>query len=62
MPENSNQVGGALEHADAAARKQVVTSALLQRADRELLVERGYLQEICKGWYLLSRPDREAGR
>ena len=45
----------------AVARKQVVKSALLQRADRELLAEHDYLREICKGWYLLSRPVSKPG-
>jgi len=62
MPKKSQtRLAAALEHAHKAARKQVVTSASLPRADRELLVKRGYLQEICKGWYLLSRPVEEPG-
>lgn len=55
------KLAGALERADANARKAVLKSASLQRADRELLTERGYLQEICKGWYLLGRPVEEPG-
>ena len=55
------RLAAALERANAFARKQVVKSASLPRADRELLVERGYLQEICKGWYLLSRPVEKPG-
>jgi hypothetical protein len=51
----------ALQRAHEAARNSVVKSASLQRADRELLVKRGYLQGICKGWYLLARPEEEAG-
>ena len=39
-----------LEKATKAARSQVVKTSWLVRADRELLVERGYLQEIVKGW------------
>jgi hypothetical protein len=50
------KLADALGRARALARKDVVKSVSLQRADRELLKERGYLQEICKGWYLLSRP------
>ena len=55
------RLADALEHAGAVARKQVVKSASVPRADRELLTERGYLQEICKGWYLLGRPDEQPG-
>jgi hypothetical protein len=51
----------ALERVNAVARKAVVKSASIQRADRELLVDRGYLQEICKGWYYLTRPTDKAG-
>ena len=57
MPEKTQtRLAAALERANAFTRKQVVKSASLPRADRELLMERRYLQEICKGWYLLSRP------
>ena len=51
----------ALERASTAACKQVLRSAQLQRPDRELLADRGYLQEICKGWYLLNRPVEKPG-
>src|SRR5689334_12741869 len=51
----------ALERANGIARKAVVKSAEIQRADRELLTDRGYLKEICKGWYYLSRPSDKAG-
>src|ERR1035437_4753479 len=51
----------ALERVSAAARKQVVQSAQLRRPDRELLTDRGYLVEIIKGWYLLSRPVEKPG-
>src|SRR3954452_4166510 len=51
----------ALQRASTTARKQVLKSAQLQRLDRELLAARGYLQEICKGWYLLSRPVERPG-
>ena len=55
------KLAGALERVNAVARKAVVKSASIQRADRELLTERGYLQEICKGWYFLSRPSDKPG-
>ena len=50
------RLAGALKQVNAAAREAVVTSASINRADRELMTERGYLQEICKGWYFLIRP------
>lgn len=55
------KLADALERVNAVARKAVVRSASIQRADRELLMERGYLQEIFKGWYLLSRPGEKPG-
>lgn len=62
MPKKAQtRLAEALERANAVARRQVVKSATLQRADRELLAGRGYLQEICKGWYLLSRPAERPG-
>jgi hypothetical protein len=62
MAETANtKLAAALERANAVARRAVVKSAAIQRADRELLTERGYLQEICKGWYFLSRPSDNPG-
>jgi hypothetical protein len=55
------KLADALQRATAVARKQVVKSASLQRADRELLTHRSYLLEICKGWYLLGRPIDKPG-
>ena len=57
MSEKSyTKLANALERVSKAARKAVVKSASIERADRELLTHRGYLQEVFKGWYLLSRP------
>src|SRR5258707_10348517 len=62
MAENSHtKVADDLDRVNAVARKAVVKSASIQRADRELLTELGYLQEIFKGWYLLSRPGEKPG-
>jgi hypothetical protein len=55
------RLADALERARASARKEVVKSASLRRSDRELLLQRGYLQDICKGWYLLTRPTQKHG-
>jgi hypothetical protein len=57
----STRLAEALQRAATAARKQVLKSAQLKRPDRELLANRRYLQEICKGWYLLSRPAERPG-
>ncbi len=62
MPEKAHiKLADALQRANSVARKQVVKSASLGRADREMLAERGYLQDICKGWFLLNRPVEKDG-
>jgi len=50
-----------LAKATKAARSQVVKTSWLVRADREFLTERGYLQEVVKGWYILGRPVDKPG-
>ena len=59
--QQQTRLADALERARASARKEVVQSAGLRRGDRELLLGRGYLQEICKGWYLLTRSTPQRG-
>src|SRR5215203_805870 len=62
MPKKiQHKLANALERVSAAARNGVVKSSLVQRADRELLTERAYLEEVFKGWYLLSRPVEKLG-
>ena len=55
------KLADALQRATRISRKQVVKSGSLGRGDRQLLTERGYLQEILRGWYLLGRPIDKAG-
>lgn len=43
------------------AAVHVLHTSDVSRRDRELLVERGWLQEVIKGWYLLTRPDVNPG-
>ncbi len=40
---------------------QVLYSSQLTRSDRELLQRTGWLEELIRGWYLLVRPDVQAG-
>ena len=56
-----SRLADALDRAAKIAPKQVVKSADLSRSDREILLDRGYLQEVCKGWYLLRKPTDTAG-
>jgi len=51
-----NKLADALQRGTELARKHVLKSSSLPRKDRELLMNRGYLKEVLKGWYLLSRP------
>lgn len=55
------KLADALKRVSKVARKTVVKSALIERADRELLIARGYLEEIFKGWYLLGRSIEKPG-
>src|SRR5512141_2799736 len=55
------RLAAALKRVNGVARKAVVKSSSIQRADRELLLDRGYLLEICKGWYYLGRPSDKPG-
>ncbi len=57
-------ISAALTRAKAAAdsqHAQIIYSAQLSRADRELLCATGWLQEIIRGWYMLVRPDTATG-
>jgi len=55
------RIADAVERARKAARREVVRSASLGRSDRERLLKSGYLQAICKGWYLLTPPTQRTG-
>lgn len=39
----------------------ILHTSEISRMDRTLLVRNGWLEEIIRGWYLLVRPDVEAG-
>jgi len=39
----------------------IIKSSEINRVDRELLIRTQWLQEIIKGWYLLTRPDVASG-
>lgn len=61
---SSQEIASALSRVHATAKKYggtILPSAEIQRQDRELLVRTQWLQEIIKGWYMLVRPDLNAG-
>lgn len=41
--------------------KVAIQSDELSRTHRERLVENGFLKEVVKGWYIISRPDEKPG-
>ena len=40
---------------------EAIRSSNLSRTHRERLLKNGFLQEVMKGWYVLARPDEQAG-
>ena len=56
-----SKLANALERASRVARRHILRSSDLSRGDRSYLLPWGYLQEIIKGWYLLTRPVERAG-
>lgn len=63
MPTPSERLAQALEalHALQTQGRHAIRSKDLSRAHRELLLKQGFLQEVMKGWYVVARPDVEAG-
>ncbi len=61
----SKKIGEALSrvHVKMAAKDgiHILHTSELSRGDREILLGAGWLQEIIKGWYLLTRPDVRPG-
>lgn len=44
-----------------SGKSHVIHTSQLSRADREWLVQRKWLEEIMRGWYLAVRPDLPSG-
>jgi Fic/DOC family len=62
MPVNPQRnLAEALRRAQAAAASDILRSAQLARRDRTLLLQRGFLVEIIKGWYALATPQARPG-
>lgn len=49
-------LGDALAKAKASSNRDVIRSADIDRTTRERLVQAGYLEEVVRGWYLLTNP------
>lgn len=62
--DNSKKIAAALERAKEVADRydsHIVRSSDLSRTDREILLRNNWLQDIIKGWYMLTRPDVKPG-
>ncbi len=60
----SDAIAAALFRARVAADTrgaQIIQTTEVSRADREILLATGWLQEIIRGWYMLVRPDVATG-
>ncbi len=60
----SQRIAEALERVKFLADQKgahIVKSSEIARKDREILVRNHWLQEIIKGWYILTRPDVAPG-
>ncbi len=49
-------LGESLGLAKKASNKHVVRSADIERGARERLIKAGYLEQVVRGWYLLTNP------
>jgi len=56
-PAAATPLANALRRARQAARADILRTDDLSRGDRERLQSGGWLQEIIRGWYLLTTPD-----
>ncbi len=45
----------------ANSNDQVIKSNMISRTHRERLISNGFLVEVIKGWYILSRPEDKSG-
>lgn len=64
MKQTSDLIAAALTRARTKAESrnaQIIQSSELTRAEREILLAAGWLQEIMRGWYMLVRPDVSDG-
>jgi len=56
MAQQNEMLAQALSTAKAQSKKEIVKSGDLERGVRERLVQAGYLEEVMRGWYLLTTP------
>lgn len=64
MATPSEKLAGSLDALHQAQEKsgvRVIRSKDISRTHRERLIANGFLQEVIKGWYMLSRPNEVQG-
>lgn len=64
MPSPSEKLADSLEvlrNALANASEKVIRSNMITRTHRERLISNGFLIEIIKGWYIITRPEDKKG-
>jgi len=61
MPAPEYTLAEALQRVRSRATGEVVRGPDITRGDRALLIKRGFLIEIIKGWYALTTPQAEPG-
>src|SRR5476649_373699 len=61
MPEPQHTLAAALQRVRDRATGEVVRGPDIPPRDRLLLIKRGFLVEINKGWYVLTTPQAQPG-
>jgi len=61
MTKSSEKLASSLEVLQKAQRDGVVRSSELSRTHRERLVRNGFLNEVVKGWLIVTNPSLEGG-
>lgn len=61
MPKSQQTLAAVLQRTRKRATGEVVRGPDIPSRDRSLLIKRGFLVEIIKGWYALSTPQAQPG-
>lgn len=56
MSQQNEMLAQALSTAKSASKNEIIKSSDLDRGVRERLIHAGYLEEVMRGWYLLTTP------
>lgn len=61
MPDQAGKLADALETLQRNAVAQVIRSDRLERGERELLLRTGFVEQIIRGWLLVTHPNYPPG-